>query len=119
MGSLYYRVTLQFWDDLAIVASEHVKKGDRIFVSGRLVSDTVDEGPEKRHVYYKVSSSLVCITRPFSLSLFSLFCESVIIMELMGTLSQLAVQQLNFIESQPVRLYEPEASQDALGVDLC
>ncbi|PWZ22207.1 Protein OSB1, mitochondrial [Zea mays] len=75
-----WKVTLQFWDDLAIVASEHVKKGDRIFVSGRLVSDTVDEGPEKRHVYYK-----------------------------------LAVQQLNFIESQPVRLYEPEASQDALG----
>jgi single-stranded DNA-binding protein len=76
MGSLYYRVTLQFWDDLAIVASEHVKKGDRIFVSGRLVSDTVDEGPEKRHVYYKVSSSLVCITHPFSLSLFSLFCDN-------------------------------------------
>jgi single-stranded DNA-binding protein len=50
----YYRVTLAFWDDLAIVASEHVKKGDRIFVSGRLVSDTVDEGPEKRQVYYKV-----------------------------------------------------------------
>ncbi|KAM3277926.1 hypothetical protein ACQJBY_045667 [Aegilops geniculata] len=47
-------VTLAFWDDLAIVASEHVKQGDRIFVSGRLVSDTVDEGPEKRHVYYKV-----------------------------------------------------------------
>ncbi|KAK3149936.1 hypothetical protein QOZ80_3AG0225030 [Eleusine coracana subsp. coracana] len=47
-------VTLAFWDDLAIVASEHVKKGDRIFVSGRLVSDTVDEGPEKRQVYYKV-----------------------------------------------------------------
>ncbi|KAF8721874.1 hypothetical protein HU200_022818 [Digitaria exilis] len=74
-------VTLQFWDDLALVASEHVKKGDRIFVSGRLVSDTVDEGPEKRHVYYKV-----------------------------------AVQQLNFIESmQPVRLYEPETSDDAPG----
>jgi hypothetical protein len=34
------------------------------------------------------------------------------------TLSQLAVQQLNFIESQPVRLYEPEASQDAPGMDL-
>ena len=34
------------------------------------------------------------------------------------TLSQLAVQQLNFIESQPVQLYEPEASQDAPGVDL-
>ncbi|KAG2547324.1 protein OSB2, chloroplastic-like [Panicum virgatum] len=74
-------VTLQFWDDLAHVASEHVKKGDRIYVSGRLVSDTVDEGPEKRHVYYKV-----------------------------------AVQELNFIESmQPVRLYEPEASQDTPG----
>uniref|UniRef100_A0A0D9VWL4 Uncharacterized protein n=1 Tax=Leersia perrieri TaxID=77586 RepID=A0A0D9VWL4_9ORYZ len=43
-------VTLAFWDDLAVVASEHVKKGDRIFVSGRLVSDTVDEGPEKRQV---------------------------------------------------------------------
>ena len=48
-------MTLQFWDDLAHVASEHVKKGDRIYVSGQLVSDTVDEGPEKRHVYYKVS----------------------------------------------------------------
>ncbi|KAM3260105.1 hypothetical protein ACQJBY_051396 [Aegilops geniculata] len=47
-------VTLAFWDDLAIMASEHVKQGDRIFVSGRLVSDTVDEGPEKRQVYYKV-----------------------------------------------------------------
>jgi single-stranded DNA-binding protein len=55
-------VTLQFWDDLALVASEHVKKGDRIFVSGRLVSDTVDEGPEKRHVYYKVLSLLGCST---------------------------------------------------------
>ncbi|XP_062215151.1 protein OSB2, chloroplastic-like [Phragmites australis] len=74
-------VTLAFWDDMAVVASEHVKKGDRIFVSGRLVSDTVDEGPEKRQVYYKV-----------------------------------VVQQLNFIESiQPVRLYEPEPSQDAPG----
>ncbi|GJN24004.1 hypothetical protein PR202_gb11708 [Eleusine coracana subsp. coracana] len=48
-------VTLAFWDDLAIVASEHVKKGDRIYVSGRLVSDTVDEGPEKRQVYYKLN----------------------------------------------------------------
>nr|CAB3498620.1 unnamed protein product [Digitaria exilis] len=77
-------VTLQFWDDLALVASEHVKKGDRIFVSGRLVSDTVDEGPEKRHVYYKV-----------------------------------AVQQLNFIESmQPVRLYDPEASDDTPAEEL-
>ncbi|KQK14078.1 protein OSB1, mitochondrial isoform X1 [Brachypodium distachyon] len=47
-------VTLAFWDDLAVMASEHVKQGDRIFVSGRLVSDTVDEGPEKRQVYYKV-----------------------------------------------------------------
>ncbi|KAL6894634.1 hypothetical protein ACP4OV_008732 [Aristida adscensionis] len=74
-------VTLAFWDDLAVVASEHVKKGDRIFVSGRLVSDTVEEGPEKRQVYYKV-----------------------------------VVQQLNFVESiQPVRLYEPEAGQDASG----
>ena len=53
-------MTLQFWDDLAHVASEHVKKGDRIYVSGQLVSDTVDEGPEKRHVYYKVSNLLVC-----------------------------------------------------------
>jgi hypothetical protein len=58
-GGSYYRVTLAFWDDLAIVASEHVKKGDRIFVSGRLVSDTVDQGPEKRQVYYKVLSSLI------------------------------------------------------------
>ncbi|ONM07228.1 Protein OSB2 chloroplastic [Zea mays] len=50
-------VTLQFWDDMAIVSSEHVKKGDRIFVAGRLVSDTVDEGPEKRHVYYKLHNT--------------------------------------------------------------
>jgi hypothetical protein len=56
---LYCGVTLAFWDDLAIVASEHVKKGDRIFVSGRLVSDTVDESPQKWQVYYKVISLLI------------------------------------------------------------
>jgi hypothetical protein len=111
MGSLYYRVTLQFWDDLAIVASEHVKKGDRIFVAGRLVSDTVDEGPEKRHVYYKVSSLLDML-----IFIIPLFCDYNGINGY--TLSQLAVQQLNFIESQPVRLYESDPSQDAPGVDL-
>ncbi|XP_047085178.1 protein OSB2, chloroplastic-like [Lolium rigidum] len=74
-------VTLAFWDDLAVTASEHVKQGDKIFVSGRLVSDTVEEGPEKRQVYYKV-----------------------------------VVQEFKFIESfQPVRLYEPESSQDTQG----
>ncbi|KAL5210468.1 hypothetical protein ABZP36_006091 [Zizania latifolia] len=47
-------VSLAFWDDLATVTPEHVKKGDRIFVSGCLVSDTVDEGPNRWQVYYKV-----------------------------------------------------------------
>ncbi|KAJ6306572.1 hypothetical protein OIU78_021814 [Salix suchowensis] len=39
-------INLTFWDDLAQVASQHVEKGHQIYVSGRLISDSVeiDEG---------------------------------------------------------------------------
>ncbi|XP_020262565.1 protein OSB1, mitochondrial-like [Asparagus officinalis] len=48
------RVNLTFWDELAHVAFQHVEKGQQIYVSGRLVSDTVQGDDEKTQVYYKV-----------------------------------------------------------------
>ncbi|KAJ0982419.1 hypothetical protein J5N97_010674 [Dioscorea zingiberensis] len=48
-------ISLTFWDELAHVAFQHVEKGHQIYVSGRLVSDTVEGDDEKeRQVYYKV-----------------------------------------------------------------
>ncbi|KAL3828006.1 hypothetical protein ACJIZ3_016808 [Penstemon smallii] len=47
-------VNLTFWDELAHVASEHVEKGHQIYVSGRLVSDTVESDDGKQQTYYKV-----------------------------------------------------------------
>ena len=40
---------MTFWDDLANVANQHVEKGQQIYVSGRLISDTVegDDGKEQ------------------------------------------------------------------------
>ncbi|KAG6526817.1 hypothetical protein ZIOFF_016818 [Zingiber officinale] len=35
-------INLTFWDDLANVAFQHVEKGRQVYVSGRLVSDSVD-----------------------------------------------------------------------------
>eukprot|EP00262_Sarcandra_glabra_P002726 TRINITY_DN13136_c0_g1_i2.p1 TRINITY_DN13136_c0_g1~~TRINITY_DN13136_c0_g1_i2.p1 ORF type:complete len:253 (+),score=37.32 TRINITY_DN13136_c0_g1_i2:214-972(+) len=46
-------INLTFWDDLAHVAFQHLEKGHRIYVSGRLVSDTVERDDEKQ-TYYKV-----------------------------------------------------------------
>lgn len=48
------RINLTFWDELAHVAFQHVEKGHQIYVSGRLVSDTVEGDDEKRQTYYKV-----------------------------------------------------------------
>ena len=49
------RISLTFWDELAHVAFQHVEKGQQVYVSGRLVSDTVEGDDEKdRQVYYKV-----------------------------------------------------------------
>ncbi|KAI3668085.1 hypothetical protein L6452_43160 [Arctium lappa] len=47
-------INLTFWDELAHVASQHVEKGQQIYVSGRLVSDTVDSDDGKQQTYYKV-----------------------------------------------------------------
>ncbi|KAM0951801.1 putative primosome PriB/single-strand DNA-binding, nucleic acid-binding protein [Dioscorea sansibarensis] len=48
-------ISLTFWDELAHVAFQHVEKGQQVYVSGRLVSDTVEGDDEKdRQVYYKV-----------------------------------------------------------------
>lgn len=49
------RINLTFWDDLANVAFQHVEKGQQVYVSGRLVSDSVDGEDGKRQVFYKVS----------------------------------------------------------------
>lgn len=47
-------INLTFWNDLANVASQHVEKGQRVYVSGRLVSDTIGGEFEKTQTYYKV-----------------------------------------------------------------
>lgn len=48
------RINLTFWDELANVAFQHVEKGQQIYVSGRLVSDTVEGDDGKQQTYYKV-----------------------------------------------------------------
>ncbi|XP_023770108.1 protein OSB2, chloroplastic-like [Lactuca sativa] len=47
-------INLTFWDDLVHIASQHVEKGQQIYVSGCIVSDTVDSDDEKQQTYYKV-----------------------------------------------------------------
>lgn len=47
-------INLTFWDELAHVASQHVEKGQQVYVSGRLVSDTVETDDGKKQTYYKV-----------------------------------------------------------------
>lgn len=52
---LCYRINLTLWDELAHVAHQHLEKGQQIFVSGRLISDTVDNEDGKQQTYYKVT----------------------------------------------------------------
>ncbi|OIT08161.1 PREDICTED: protein OSB2, chloroplastic-like [Nicotiana attenuata] len=47
-------VNLTFWDELASIANQHVEKGHQIYVSGRLISDTVEGDDGKQQTYYKV-----------------------------------------------------------------
>lgn len=47
-------ISLTFWDDLALVASQHLQKGHQIHVSGRLITDTVESEEGKTNTYYKV-----------------------------------------------------------------
>lgn len=47
-------INLTFWDELANVANQHIEKGHQIYVSGRLISDTVEGDDGKEQTYYKV-----------------------------------------------------------------
>ncbi|KAK8919084.1 hypothetical protein KSP39_PZI021919 [Platanthera zijinensis] len=47
-------INLTFWDELAHVAFQHVEKGNQVYVSGRLVSDTTEGEDDKPRVFYKV-----------------------------------------------------------------
>lgn len=47
-------INLTFWDELAHAASQHVEKGQQIYISGRLVSDVVESGDGKQQTYHKV-----------------------------------------------------------------
>ncbi|XP_028807955.1 protein OSB1, mitochondrial [Neltuma alba] len=47
-------INLTFWDELAHVAFQHVERGHQIYVSGRLVTDTVQSNFGKPQTYYKV-----------------------------------------------------------------
>lgn len=48
---------MALWDELAHVAIQHVEKGHQIYVSGRLISDTVESEDGKQQTYYKVFPS--------------------------------------------------------------
>ncbi|KAI9080302.1 hypothetical protein K1719_037696 [Acacia pycnantha] len=47
-------INLTFWDELAHVAFQHLEKGHQIYVSGRLVTDTVQSNFGKQQTYSKV-----------------------------------------------------------------
>ncbi|GAB2303721.1 hypothetical protein Dimus_037705 [Dionaea muscipula] len=47
-------INVTFWDDLAHTAFQHLEKGQRVYVSGRLVSDTVESDGGKQQTFYKV-----------------------------------------------------------------
>ncbi|XP_061338137.1 protein OSB2, chloroplastic-like [Gastrolobium bilobum] len=47
-------IHLTFWDELAHVAFQHLHKGHKIYVAGRLVTDTVETDEGKQQIYYKV-----------------------------------------------------------------
>ncbi|XP_054822690.1 protein OSB1, mitochondrial-like [Prosopis cineraria] len=49
-------INLTFWDELAHVAFQHLEKGHQIYVSGRLVTDTIESDDGKQNTYYKVVS---------------------------------------------------------------
>lgn len=51
---MLFRINLTFWDELAHIAFQHVEKGNQIYISGRLVSDTVESDDGKQQTYYKV-----------------------------------------------------------------
>ncbi|KAF3778389.1 hypothetical protein EJ110_NYTH43582 [Nymphaea thermarum] len=50
------RIGLTFWNELAYVAFQNMEKGQRIYVSGRLVSDVVNQDDDKPQAYYKRNS---------------------------------------------------------------
>lgn len=58
-GTFCCRINLTFWEELAHVAHQHLEKGQQIYVSGRLVSDTVESEDGKQQTYYKVILTLV------------------------------------------------------------
>nr|GMD26911.1 protein OSB2, chloroplastic-like [Ipomoea batatas] len=49
------RIDLKFWDELAHIAFQHLKEGDQIYVSGRLVLDALEGEDGKQQTYYKVT----------------------------------------------------------------
>lgn len=64
---------MTFWNELAHIAFQHVEKGQQIYISGRLVSDTVESEDGRQQTYYKVFSIyFILITKGHSLFTFSL-----------------------------------------------
>ncbi|XP_019188581.1 PREDICTED: protein OSB2, chloroplastic-like isoform X2 [Ipomoea nil] len=49
------RIDLKFWGELAHIAFQHLKEGDQIYVSGRLVLDALEGEDGKQQTYYKVT----------------------------------------------------------------
>ncbi|KAH7863980.1 hypothetical protein Vadar_024299 [Vaccinium darrowii] len=61
-------VFLTFWETLAHIAFQHLEKGSRIYVCGRLLADVVESDDGKDLTYYKVNVKQLNFIEPFSSS---------------------------------------------------
>ncbi|KAL2653607.1 hypothetical protein R1flu_021735 [Riccia fluitans] len=56
---------LEFWDELAEIAAHHVKKGDQIFVHGKISVDKLTT-PESTYTRVKIAVSNLCFVESYS-----------------------------------------------------
>ena len=113
---MLFRISLTFWDELAHIAFQHVEKGQQIYVSGRLVSDTVESEDGKQQTYYKVIylGFLIYINQTWSPVLQIVFPKPIMIVL---DLLQVVVQQLNFVERSisSLPLYDRDSNSMMAG----
>lgn len=67
---LLYRFELEFWDELAEIAAHHVKKGDQIFVTGRII---VDKAVTPEATYTRVKVVILDLMRSRQLQTFIIY----------------------------------------------
>ncbi|KAL6527669.1 hypothetical protein OROMI_029480 [Orobanche minor] len=110
-------ISLTLWDELAQVAFQHVEKGHQVYVSGRLVSDTVENDDGKHQTYYKVLVIPAILDTIFILDHPEIVSLRDRITPLFAGAVEVVVQQLNFIERgvQSVPLYDGDSNSATPG----